>query len=162
MARVLVGYGTKMGGTVGIAERIGEVLATGGHDVTVVDAARVKKVDEYDAAVVGSGLYAGRWRKPAKRLVRRIGKTAPGLPLWLFHSGPIGDDEAHDPQPFPKWLGELEPTLDVRGKVTFGGLLGENARGFLAKSMVRNGRGGDWRDMEAIGHWAEKISADLP
>jgi menaquinone-dependent protoporphyrinogen oxidase len=161
MASVLVGYGTKMGGTVAIAERIGEVLTLAGHDVTVADASKVRKVDGYDAAVVGSGLYAGMWRRPAKGLVRGIGKAAPGLPLWLFHSGPLGDEEADEPQAFPKWLRELEPQLNVRDKVTFGGVLDENAKGFIAKSMRKNGMGGDWRDMEAIGRWAERIAAEL-
>ena len=161
MASVLVGYGTKMGGTVAIAERIGEVLAANGHDVTVMEASGAKQVTGYDAAVVGSGLYSGMWRRPAKGLVKRIARKAPDLPLWLFHSGPLGDEQAHDPQPFPKWLAELEPRLNVCDKVTFGGVLGDSATGFLAKSMVRNGRGGDWRDMEEIGRWAGKIAADL-
>ena len=161
MARVLVGYGTKMGGTTAIAERIGEVLSLTGHEVIVAEASDVREVDDYDAAVVGSGLYAGMWRGPAKRLVRKLASKAPDLPLWLFHSGPLGDDEAGDPQGFPKWLRELEPRLNVRDEVTFGGVLGEDARGFIAGSMVKNGRGGDWRDMEAIGAWAGKIAADL-
>ena len=137
------------------------MLALAGHDVTVTEASGVKKVDGYDAVVVGSGLYAGMWRGPAKRLVRRIARQRNDLPLWLFHSGPLGDDEADDPQEFPKWLRQLEPSLNVRDKATFGGVLGENAKGFIAKSMVRNGRGGDWRDMDKIGRWAEAIAAEL-
>jgi len=160
MARILVAYGTKMGGTIAIAERIGQVLATRGNDVTVVEASRARLADGYDAAVVGSGLYAGMWRGPAKRLVRTIAKRAPSTPLWLFHSGPIGE-EAGDPQPFPKWLTELEAGLDVRDKATFGGVLGDDAKGFIAKSMVKQGRGGDFRDMDAIAAWAERIAGQL-
>ena len=160
MARVLVAYGTKMGGTTAIAERIGEVLVNRGNDVTLVEASRARLADGYDAAVIGSGLYAGMWRSPAKRLVRTIARKAPSTPLWLFHSGPLGD-ESDQPQPFPKWLLELEGGLEVRHKATFGGILGDNAKGFIAKSMVKNGRGGDFRDMEAIGAWAEKIADQL-
>lgn len=160
MARVLVAYGTKMGGTTAIAEKIGEVLANRGNEVTVVEASRARLTDGYDAAVVGSGLYAGMWRGPAKRLVKAIASKTPSTPLWLFHSGPMGE-EADQQQPFPKWLAELENGLEVRDKATFGGVLGDNAKGFIAKSMIKNGRGGDYRDMEAIGAWAEKIADRL-
>jgi len=160
MARVLVGYGTKMGGTVAIAERIGEVLTGRGHDVTVSEASKADPTG-YDAAVIGSGLYAGMWRGPAKRLVRRLAKGAPATPLWLFHSGPLGEDEADSPQKFPKWLREMEADLDVRDKMTFGGLLTEDSPGMIAKSLRKNGMEGDFRDMEAVGAWAEGIADAL-
>jgi menaquinone-dependent protoporphyrinogen oxidase len=160
MSRVLVAYGTKNGGTTAIAERIGEVLSARGHEVTLTEAGRARPRDGYDAAVVGSGLYAGMWRRPAKRLVKRLA-AGPRMPVWLFHSGPLGEEEADSPQPFPKWLAPLEESLDLRGKATFGGVLDETAKGFIASKMVQNGRGGDFRDMEAIGSWAEEIAAEL-
>jgi menaquinone-dependent protoporphyrinogen oxidase len=161
MARILVGYGTKMGGTSGIAERIGEVLAERGHDVTVREAGKARLKDGYDAVVVGSSLYAGMWRSPAKRLVRQLAKTDPKLPVWLFHSGPLGEEEADSPQKFPGWLEAIEADLDLRGKTTFGGVLGPDAKGFIAKAMLRNGLGGDFRDMEAIAAWAAGIADAL-
>ncbi|MCJ7724838.1 MAG: flavodoxin domain-containing protein [Acidimicrobiia bacterium] len=142
MARVLVGYGTKMGGTTAIAEKIGEVLTRRGHDVAVIEAGKARITGDYGAAVIGSGLYAGMWRGPAKRLVKALAKRTPKMPLWLFHSGPIGEDSADQPQEFPKWLRELEGCLDVRDKATFGGVLDENAKGFIAA-------------------WAEKIADQL-
>ncbi len=161
MARVLVGYGTRMGGTTAIAERIGEVLSEKGHDVTVVEAGKARNTDGYDAAIIGSGLYAGMWRGPAKRLVKTLARRHPDTPLWLFHSGPLGEDAADQPQEFPKWLRELESGLDVRDKATFGGVLADDAKGFIASKMVQNGRGGDFRDMEAVAAWAAGIAASL-
>jgi menaquinone-dependent protoporphyrinogen oxidase len=161
MPRVLVGYGTKMGGTVAIAEKIGEVLTGRGHEVTVTEASKARPADGFDAIVIGSGLYAGMWRGPAKRLVRSLGKKAPETPLWLFHSGPIGEEEAGKPQKFPGWLRDLEPTLNVRDKATFGGLLTEDSPGWIASSLRKKGLAGDFRDMEAVAAWATSIADAL-
>lgn len=161
MASVLVGYGTKMGGTTAIAEKIGEVLSTRGHDVTITEASEVDLSPGYDAAVIGSSLYAGMWRGPVKRLIKQMTRETPNLPLWLFHSGPLGEEEADKPQKFPGWLLEAEKSLTVRDKTTFGGLLEEDSPGMIAKSLRKNGMQGDFRDMDAIAAWAEGIAAAL-
>ena len=161
MASVLVGYGTKMGGTTAIAERIGEVLIAAGHDVTVTEASDADLGEGYDAVVIGSALYAGMWRGPAKRLVRAVAKKMPITPLWLFHSGPLGDKEANESQKFPGWLEDLGNALDVRDKATFGGLLEKDSPGMIARSLRKNGMEGDYRDMDAVGAWAEEIAASL-
>jgi menaquinone-dependent protoporphyrinogen oxidase len=160
MARVLVAYGTRHGGTAGIAEQIGETLRRGGHDVDVVEAGKARLGNGYDALVVGSSLYAGMWRGSCKRLVRKVARKASETPLWLFHSGPLGET-ADEPQPFPKWLAPLEATLAVRNRTTFGGVLDESTDGFIAKKMVQNGKGGDYRDWQAVTAWAEGIAGDL-
>ena len=162
MARVLVGYGTKMGGTAGIAAKIGEVLAGAGHEATVVDAKRARFDGGYDAVVVGSGLYNGGWRGEAIGLLRRVARSRERMPVWLYHSGPLGDDEAGDEKPLPASVLKQIGDLDVRGSVTFGGRLPENAGGFIARAMVRNGRGGDWRDLEGrVASWAGAIAGSL-
>ena len=72
-----------------------------------------------------------------------------------------GEEDAAKPQEFPGWLAELEASLDVRDKATFGGLLADDAKGFMVKSLRKKGLGGDYRDWDAITAWAEKIAADL-
>jgi menaquinone-dependent protoporphyrinogen oxidase len=159
MARVLVAYGTKMGGTAGIAERIAEVLADRGHDVVVSPPAKVGGA--FDAAVVGSGLYAGRWRSGAIKVLRRLSRQDPAPSTWLFHSGPLGED-AEAPQPLPKAVAKLAEQLDARDVVTFGGRLDEeHAVGWIARAMVRNGKGGDWRDLDGAAAWARIIADEI-
>ena len=68
MTKVLVAYGSRHGGTRGIAERIGEVLRTEGLDVEVAAADHVTDVADADAFVVGSGVYMGSWLKEAGRI----------------------------------------------------------------------------------------------
>jgi menaquinone-dependent protoporphyrinogen oxidase len=159
LKRVLVGYGSKMGGTTGIAEKIAETLSERGLDVTLVPAGKAKAKQGFDAAGVGSALYAFRWQGEAVRLLRRLQRA--GVPrVWLFHSGPLGD-EADEPQKVPGPVARLVEALRAEDVVTFGGRLTEDAEGSIAKAMVRNGKGGDWRDFEQIGAWASNIAHAL-
>jgi menaquinone-dependent protoporphyrinogen oxidase len=161
MAKVLVAYGTKMGGTEGIAERVAEALRGRGHEVTLARAGEVARKAQFDAAVVGSGLYMGRWRAEAVRLLRRLARSGRKMPVWLFHSGPLGDEAAEEPQPLPKKVQPLAERLEAHDVVTFGGRLAEDAQGFIAKAMARNGKAGDWRDLDQVAAWGNAIADEL-
>ena len=69
--RVLVAAATKYGATAEIAQAIAEVLGEHGLEAAVLPPEQVEGVDGYDAFVVGSGVYAGHWLKPARELVER-------------------------------------------------------------------------------------------
>jgi len=162
MAKVLVAYGSKMGGTAGIAERVAETLKGRGHQVTLAPAGKVPRGTAWDAAVVGSGLYAGRWRRDAVRLLKRLGRHGekPGR-VWLFHSGPLGDEHADDPLALPAKVQTAADHLEAADVVTFGGRLGADAPGFVAKAMARNNMMGDWRRLDHAEAWANAIAAEL-
>jgi menaquinone-dependent protoporphyrinogen oxidase len=162
MAKVLVAYGSKMGGTAGIAERVAETLKGRGHQVTLAPAGKVPRHMAWDVAVVGSGLYAGRWRKDAVRLLKRLAR--PGekpARVWLFHSGPVGDEHADDPVALPAKVQALAERLGAADVVTFGGRLRADAPGFIAKAMARNIMAGDWRRLDHAEAWANSIAAEL-
>ena len=161
MARVLVAYGTKMGGTEVIAGRVAEALRSRGHEVTLAPAGAVPRRAQFDAAVIGSGLYAGRWRPEAVRLLKRLARRGGKPRVWLFHSGPLGDDHADDPQAPPEKVQALAERLGAADVVTFGGRLSGDAGGFIAKAMVRNGKAGDWRQLDHAAAWANAIADEL-
>src|SRR5690606_28152094 len=71
MTRVLVAYASKMGGTKEIATAIGARLTDGGYLTDVRPVEAVDSVTGYDAVVLGSAVYAGRWRPAAARFVQR-------------------------------------------------------------------------------------------
>ncbi len=160
--KALVVYGSKRGGTAGLAEMVGRALSDEGLDVTVRSAAeRIPGVASYDAVVIGGALYANRWHRHARRFVRRHAADLRGTKVWLFSSGPIGDDAPP--------ASEMEPVAHVRramdrvgavGHQTFGGRLSPDARGFPASAMAKK-MAGDWRDEAAVRRWAKGIAADL-
>ncbi|WP_406365447.1 hypothetical protein [Streptomyces sp. NBC_01546] len=45
--------------------------------------------------------------------------------------------------------------------LTFGGSITARTPGFLAKALVRQGKGGDFRNPERIQTWARHIGAEL-
>lgn len=161
MAKVLVAYGSKMGGTAGIAEKVADALRARGHDVTLEPAGRVPRRAVFDAAVIGSALYGGRWRPEAVRLLKRLARSGHRPPVWLFHSGPLGDDQADTPMPLPGKVRAAAERLGARDVVTFGGRLPGHARGFIARAMLRNGRGGDWRQLDQAAAWGNAIADEL-
>jgi menaquinone-dependent protoporphyrinogen oxidase len=153
----MVLHASKRGGTAGIADLIAERLEERGLEATVLPAAKARRFGDADGVVLGSALYGGRWRGAAVRALRRISRLGTPPPVWLYHSGPLGDDEADEPQQPPAKVERLAQRLGA-DVVTFGGRLAEDAQGFVARAMVRNGRGGDWRDAEMIRGYADAVA----
>jgi menaquinone-dependent protoporphyrinogen oxidase len=160
MSEILVAYATKMAGTKEIAEAIGERIRSAAHEVVVLDAADVTTVAPYKAVVLGSALYAGRWRPEAVKLLKRNADLLAHKPVWLFHSGPLGPEQV--PQRAPRKVRELAARIGAEEPATFGGrLTPDTAVGFLAKKMAQGPVAGDYRDWEAIELWAYKIAQQL-
>ncbi|MEU1571264.1 flavodoxin domain-containing protein [Streptomyces collinus] len=158
---VLVAYGTTNGSTARIAEAIAEVLRKDGLTAEARPARSVDSVTSYDAVVVGGGLYAGRWQKDARRFVRRHRLALAERPLWLFSSGPLDASASERDIPPVPGVKKTMDRLDAREHVTFGGCLEEGAKGWVARMILRSGKGGDFRDFTAIEVWAARIGAQL-
>lgn len=75
----LVAYASEHGSTRGIAERIGNRLAQAGARITVLAVDDVADVAEYDAVVLGSGVYRQRWIPSATQFVRTNRAALAGL-----------------------------------------------------------------------------------
>lgn len=159
--RILIAYGSKRGGTAGLAEMIGATLADAGMTADVLPAGRVRDVGGYDAVILGGALYATRWHRDARRFARRHAHALTGRPVWLFSSGPL-DSSANDKDIAPvPGAATAMARLGARGHITFGGRLAEDAQGFIAGKMAKNGRSGDWRNPDRVRAWAAKIAAEL-
>lgn len=161
--KILVTAASKHGSTQAIAEAIGEELRHAGHVVDVVDAAQASGVVGYDAAVIGSAIYAGSWMKEAREFVAQNQSALLQMPVWLFSSGPLG---AEDPQPQadPTQLPELLAQTNARGHRIFVGSLQKEDLNFGEKLIVKAVKApyGDFRDWDAIRAWARThIAASL-
>jgi menaquinone-dependent protoporphyrinogen oxidase len=89
--KVLVSAASKYGATAEIARAMGVVLSEREFEVIVVPPEEAGAIEDYDAVVLGSAVYMGRWMKPATELVDRSGEALAARPVWLFSSGPVGD-----------------------------------------------------------------------
>jgi len=158
--RVLVTWGSKLGGTAGIGEQIAHSLEEAGHDVLAVPVRDAPSPRGFDAVVVGGALYANRWRAAARHWVEHHARDLKAIPTWVFSSGPL-DTSADD--------GQLDPPRDVRSlmtrigaidHMTFGGRL-EKTAGGIAHAMAKE-HAGDWRNPERIRAWVQEIARELP
>jgi menaquinone-dependent protoporphyrinogen oxidase len=159
--RILITWGSRMGGTEEIARILGETLEQAGHAVTLRPAREVGELADVDAVILGGGLYANRWQRDARRFVTRHARALRGLPVWFFSSGPLDDSADRAELPPPAQVGVLMERVGARGHVTFGGRLAPDARGFPAAAMART-RSGDWRNPERIRAWARDLAEALP
>jgi menaquinone-dependent protoporphyrinogen oxidase len=159
--KVLVAYGTTSGSTAGIAEMIGAALREDGFEVEVLPAGQVGDVAGYDAVVLGGALYANRWHKDARRFTRRHAGSLRRTPVWLFSSGPLDRSATEAEIPPVPSAARAAQRLNALGHVTFGGRLGPEATGWIARKMAQNGRGGDFRDDSRIRAWAHERAAEL-
>ncbi|OBH16033.1 hypothetical protein A9X04_12435 [Mycobacterium sp. E3247] len=160
MMRVLVCFGSKRGGTAGLAAMIGDALTEAGCEAEVMAAKDVGDFGDVGAVIVAGGLYANRWHHHARRFVRRHASALRGLPVWLVSSGPLdGSAEEHDIPP-TKQVAKLADRVGARGHVTFGGFLAPDAKGFPASAMAKN-KAGDWRSPAHVRRWVTTVVAEL-
>jgi menaquinone-dependent protoporphyrinogen oxidase len=154
--RALIVYGTRNGGTAGLAHMIATAFQREGWQVQVADSADAPGIGDVDVVVVGGGLYVGRWVPSVRHWVRHHAATLKRVPVWFFSSGPL-DDSAK--------AGDLAPTLsvanlarevEVSGHMTFGGYLDKQPHGFLARQIAKRSAG-DWRSADQVGEWVHLI-----
>lgn len=158
--RILVTYGSKGGGTMGIAAEIAKVLRTEGLAVELRRAAEVDDLTPYDGVVVGGGLYMARWAREARHFVQRHQAALRARPVWMFSSGPLDASANQGEQPSTTNVSKLRAKIGARGHATFGGRLAADAHGLLAAQMAKT-HAGDWRDWDQIRSWAHQVAVDL-
>lgn len=158
--RALVTFGSERGGTRGLAEMVADGLVDEGFDVDFRLPGQVTSFDGYDAVIVGGALYAMRWHKDARRLVRRHAGELRHRTVYFFSSGPLDDSAAARDIPPVGQVRKLMDLTGARGHKTFGGRLEPDARGFIASRMAKD-HAGDWRDAGQVRRWAAEIAADL-
>jgi menaquinone-dependent protoporphyrinogen oxidase len=172
--RVLVTYASQSGATVGIAERIAARLQADGiaadcHPVT----ARLD-LAAYDAYVIGSAVYIGRWQKAARAFVEANAAELKNRPTWLFSSGPLGSEpvqagaaDSREGAVSADELARLRDAIHPRDHhVFYGALDPEHLRvGARLMRLVPAGRRllqeGDFRDWPEIEAWADRIVGEL-
>ncbi len=171
---VLVAYATRHGATQGIAERIAETLRTDGLEAELLPVNAAGDLDRYDACIVGSAVYMFHWLKEAAKFLQRNQATLAARPVWLFSSGPLGDEtvDAKGQDPLvvsaPKEIGQLEAAVHARDhRVFFGAFQRGKPIGFGERvvSVIPAARTafpeGDFRDWQDIESWARGIAREL-
>jgi len=160
--KILITGASRHGSTREIADAIAEELRTTGLAADVRDAASVTSLDGYDAVFIGSAIYMGGWMPEARHLIDRCETPLRERAVWLFSSGPLGND---DPQPAgePAQIAEILQRTNARQHQVFAGKLDRDALGFGERMIARmvHAPDGDFRDWDAIRDWARQIAKAL-
>ena len=164
---MLVTWASKHGSTSEIAAAVArslEACDAGRASGLVASAVPVRQQPDptgFDAVVLGSAVYVGRWREDARHYAAEHATALRSRPVWLFSSGPIGEppfpsDEPYDAEP-------LSQLVAARGHRVFPGRLDERALTFGERAMVTAMRApvGDSRDWAAVASWAGEIAVAL-
>lgn len=172
--KVLVAHASRYGATREIAERIAEKLTQAGQEAEARPLKEVADLAGYQAFVIGSAVYFGKWLKDGTKFVRRHrASLATDRPVWLFSSGPLGtetiDAEGRDVRAGaePKEIAEFRESIHPDDHRVFFGALDPSKLGLrdrLIKAMPA-GRTllpeGDFRDWTEIDTWADEIAHEL-
>lgn len=158
--RVLVAFGSKRGGTEGVARVIGQALSSAGLDARVVRARSARDVALFDAIIVAGAVYANRWHRDARAFTKRNLLTLRSRPVWMVSSGPLNGSAAKaDLAPVPQ-VARLMKSVGARGHTTFGGRLEPEPTGLVARAMAAK-HAGHWRNLPAVREWASGVATTL-
>jgi menaquinone-dependent protoporphyrinogen oxidase len=162
--KVLVAAASKHAATQQIAEAIGEELTARELDVTVAHVEDVTSIAEYDAVILGSAIYLGKWMKPAKQFVIRHAAELATRPVWLYSSGPIPRPEAKADYSLDRREGdELANAIRAREHRLFFGKLDRKRLSLIERGPARMAKlpDGDFRPWDEIEIWAAGIADAL-
>ncbi len=159
--RVLVTAASKHGATAEIAQAIATELSAEGVGAEARAITDVATLDGYDAVVLGSAVYVGKWMSEAKDFVSIHADQLRRLPVWLFSSGPLGVT----PKPMEDPV-DVAPMMEATGAREHRLLVGSLDRARLGmgeRIIVRavHAPYGDFRDPATIREWAHHIAAEL-
>jgi menaquinone-dependent protoporphyrinogen oxidase len=158
--RVLVTYASKYGSTGGVADAIGKELCSKEVATDVLLIKNVSNISSYQAVVIGSAIYMGKWMSEAVDFVKKNKDILRQVPVAYFLacmtlSHPTEEKRAEVlayMDPIIKAVPEIKPV----GIGTFAGALDYNNLSWLNKKILKS-KGtpeGDFRDWNAIRAWA--------
>ncbi len=159
--RVLVAVASKHGATTEIGTAVAETLRAYGFETVVRPPDEVLTLDGFDAVVLGSAVYMGRWLESARTCAVNHEAGLRARPTWLFSSGPVGDPPK--PTEDPAEIAGIMKATGAREHRLFAGELQKARLGFGERAVVTALRApdGDFRPWKEIRAWAAEIVAAL-
>lgn len=158
--KVLVAYASKYGSTGGVADAIGKELCTKELAADVRLIKHVSNISSYQAVVIGSPIYRGKWMPEAVDFLEDNGDVLRQVPVAYFLvcmnlAQPSAEKRAEVSAYMERVL-KAAPQLQPVGFGTFAGALHyDNLSRFNRRILKSKGvPEGDFRDWNAIGAWA--------
>lgn len=146
LMKALVFFGTRWGGTVDIAQSIGEALKKSEYNVDVIDARKKSPgIEGYDLIIIGSGIRADKWTRETMKFLEKNALLLRQKKTALFVSCQMadGNEEARE-KAKETYLHKISESFGIKPIAygLFGGFLDfKKSHGLLVDIIVRvNGR----------------------
>ncbi len=160
----LIIVASRHGSTLEIGEVVAKTLRAKGVTCDVRRPEDIRDAEvfaNYDAVIVGSPVYTGRWLPEARDLVEKYDEQLQQRQVWMFSSG-----LADSPSKASNRPAETQDRMQVIGAIGhkhFAGRLDLSVLNFAERAIIAAARGkqGDRRDMLAVTKWAEGIAATI-
>ena len=185
MKKIAIFYGTRFGGTEGIAQKIAEVLTQKGFDVLIQN---TKEIDnpkqifeiEYSGIIIGSGIQIGAWTPKMKHFIedyqQHIAKES--VKLGMFVSCGTAQTEEGTLKACTEYVDEFAIKLGLKPVITsaFGGIYDFSKKSKhgkikkkILKAIVKKESPGkfdleninDFRNWDEIVAYAEKFAESM-
>jgi menaquinone-dependent protoporphyrinogen oxidase len=163
---VLVGYVSRRGATRGVAERIARRLSDDGVAVDLVALTGDEDPYGYEAVVLGSPVYGGRWGNELVHVLCRRAETLRERPVWTFTVGRLDGQRGVLRRlrwPDAQDLAELHRLVPVWGHRFLPGALDPGRLTAVERVLFLaiGGRYGDGCDAVVTDAWADEIAGAL-
>jgi menaquinone-dependent protoporphyrinogen oxidase len=164
--RALIVVESRHGATLGIAGALAQRLVFHDFQVQVVDPTGDAEIDA-DIILIGSAIYLGKWLKPAIRYLEGHAGQLADLPVWLFSSGPLGDDVAHGGDGVDgmdaSYIDHLIERVGARDHRVFAGRLDRGSLGPVETLVAHavHAPEGDFRNWLEVYEWADEIASEV-
>lgn len=158
--KILIAVASTYGSTRDIADWVGDELGDAEHEVTVQAVEDATDLDSYDAVILGTAVYIGRFLTHARQFATRLAQEFAPKPVWVFASG-MKDITGNPLQQRYTAPGE-PPYLDGQIPI-FGGRIDSGELGPAERDLAAfaGSHGGDRRDRDLVRAWAKAVSLRL-
>lgn len=159
--KLLVTVASRHGSTEEIGKVVAGELRNAGIEVDELAPENVYSLEGYDGVVLGSAIYLTRWMETARDFLRTHSAELSRLPLWVFSVGMSG--VPHGDIQDPSRVGPVLLTVDPRDHVVFPGRIDPSQLNLRERTIARLGGAveGDYRNMEQVRAWAQRIVKDI-
>ena len=157
---ILVAYATRYGSTAEVAEAVGDELRKAGAEVDVQPIDDIQDLSRYQAVIIGSPIYMGKWLPEAQVFVERHQQHLRGIPVAYFAVGlTIMGGTPDAIRKAEASMGQVRMLVNPVDIGIFPGRL-ESSRLSVADRAITKlirAKTGDFRDWEAVRAWAQTL-----
>jgi menaquinone-dependent protoporphyrinogen oxidase len=164
MKSVLVCYATRYGSTGEIASIIAGELQKREFEVTLSPLSQVANPGNFDAVVIGSPVYMGKWLAEARDFVSRFRKDLQNLPVAVFTVGySFRNRMKADIIPSDDALASIVIFFSPRAKGYFAGRVDTDRMSLTDREIILLAgiTPGDFLNPDEVQQWARELPSRL-